>query len=192
MKRVFIFLLSCLLTLGTLGAQDLVNIADKPMMDAVSMDSITLADYSDADLYVLIFTSNFCPYSRKYEDRIAAISERFGSEVQVFLINPNQGENDNLEAMQAKAEERNYKVPYLSDKEQSLTTILGARRTPEAFLFRRNGMQLLYRGAIDDNPQAPQYVEESYLISSIQKTLDGEPIVNSQEKVIGCMIKKSN
>jgi len=191
MKRVFITFVFSLLTVVT-NAQDLSLLADQAMMDAVSNDSITLADYSDADFYVIVFTSNYCPYSRKYEDRIASLSQKFGKDVQVFLVNPNQGENDNLEAMQAKAQERSYKVPYLSDKQQILTQLLGARRTPEAFLIRRENMELLYRGAIDDNPQAAQYVEEKYLESSISSALDGEAINRAQEKVIGCMIKKSN
>ncbi len=192
--RVLIILFGLVLSTGTYAqAPEESSIGSMKFVDAVSGDSLSLSDYQDRSLLVLIFTSNYCPYSRKYESRIKQIHESYASKgLQLLLVNPNAGDNDSLQEMQKKAAEHDYKFPYLSDKEQQLTDLLGAQRTPEAFLLKAKDFELLYRGAIDDNPQAPAYVESSYLVQAIDQALSGDATTPKKVKVIGCMIKKGS
>lgn len=192
--RILIVLIGYALTTSFgVKAQDSVSLDKMKFMDAVSNDSISLSDYQERTLLLMIFTSNYCPYSRKYESRIQQIHETYAVRgVQLLLINPNTGENDGLDEMQKKAMEHQYKFPYISDKQQQLTQHLGAQRTPEAFLLRAKDFQLLYRGAIDDNPQAPAYVESPHLINAIDQALNGKKPSPEEVKVIGCMIKRGS
>lgn len=175
----------------SLAAQSPDNLGAVSLVNALDNTEVTLTKYSKAPLMVVIFTSNYCPYSRKYESRIGDLHRAYKDKgVQLFLINPNSGSDDSIEEMLKKAREQDYQFPYLSDKEQRLTDLLGASRTPEAFLIRKEGLKVLYHGAIDDNPQAPDYVESSYLKSAIEAALNSRQPIPDHEKVIGCMIKK--
>ena len=172
-------------------AQDLDSLSLVPLFDAVSKDTVTLADYSEKEYLLLIFTSNYCPYSRKYESRIKDFHGNYASRgVQLVLINPNAGANDSAEEMAQKAAQQGYEFPYLSDKDQKLTSTLGARRTPEAFLIKND--KILYRGAIDDNPQTADYVEAKYLANALDQALQGQEITEKKVKVIGCLIKRGS
>jgi len=141
---------------------------------------------------VLIFTSNTCPYSVKYESRIMQLSADFSSkDVEIVLVNPNSGPEDGVQEMKSKARELGYTFPYLKDHDQILTDIFSATRTPEAFLLKpvSGGFELLYSGAIDDNPQAGSDVENYHLKSAIEKSLRGESVAKPQTRVTGCIIR---
>jgi len=52
------------------------------------------------------------------------------------------------------------------------------------------GFELVYHGALDDNPQASDDVEYTYLKSAIENALNGQPAERAYVKVTGCIIKK--
>ena len=162
------------------------------LFDVVSQDSLSLNPKSSGPLVVVIFTSNFCPYSRKYEERIKQLHQEYESrDVGLVLVNPNNTPDDSLEEMKKKAESSAYTFPYLKDHDQVLKDILGATRTPEAYLLRpvANGFELVYQGAIDDNPQTSQDVEFQYLKAAIESSLNGQAPEQAKVKVTGCIIK---
>ena len=78
----------------------------------VDGNTVSLSSYKDKKAVVVIFTSNHCVYSKKYEDRILAINSEFsGKGVQVVLINSNdpvQSEEDNYTNMQLRAKEKGF------------------------------------------------------------------------------------
>ena len=189
MRTLFVICGFFMCTVNAGSAQNLDSLYLLPLYDAVSKDTITLGDYSDKEYLLLIFTSNYCPYSRKYESRIKDFHGNYARKgVQLVLVNPNTGTNDSAEEMERKASQLDYQFPYVSDKDQKLTSALGARRTPEAYLIRKD--VVLYRGAIDDNPQAPDYVEDKYLAQALDQALGGQEITEKDVKVIGCLIKR--
>jgi len=53
--------------------------------------------------------------------------------------------------MKKYAEKNSYKWYYVVDKNSELADAFGANRTPENFLFNKDG-KLVYHGATDDNP----------------------------------------
>ncbi len=190
-----LMLLVLLLLLGTRHtfAQNLEPLKDIKLVAAKTGDSVTITGYSKKPILLIIFTSNYCPYSRKYEDRIEALHHKYQNRgVQLFLINPNSGPDDNLAEMKLKATANSYEYPYLSDKEQALTELLGASRTPEVFLIRKRDLSVLYHGSIDDNPQLAEYVDETYLEDAIDQALEGDEVEISQMRVVGCLIKRDS
>ena len=190
-KLIFVMILvGCSLDLLAQSYQGLDAVK---LYNAINGDSITIDSKSSGPLVVVIFTSNYCPYSRKYENRINELYQKFNSQnVQFLLVNPNEGPDDSIEEMKMKAESVNYQMPYLKDSEQLLTEILAATRTPEAFLLKpdENGFILVYQGALDDNPQTANDVEISYLNEAIESALNGEQVTPSSVRVTGCIIKK--
>ena len=181
-----------LICTNQLSAQSYQGLDALKLMNAVDGDSVVLDHKSSGPLVVLIFTSNYCPYSRKYEERIKQLYQDFSKrDVQFFLVNPNEGPDDSLEEMKAKALSEDYQFPYLKDHQQVLTDVMGASRTPEAFVLKpvENGFELVYRGAIDDNPQTSIDVENAYLRTALQDALSSRPVENAEVRVTGCIIK---
>ena len=176
-----------------LEAQSYQGLDAVKLVNALDGDSLSLDYRSSGPLLVMIFTSNYCPYSRKYEERIKSLHQEFSSrDVQFVMVNPNDSPDDSLEEMKKKAVELNYQFPYLKDHEKVLTGIMNATRTPEAFLLKpeASGFVLVYRGAIDDNPQMAADVENSFLKNAIQQTLAGRTVEEPEVRVTGCVIKK--
>lgn len=167
---------------------------DFALKDAVSGETVSLSSYKDKKGVLLIFTSNYCPYSKLYEGRISRLEQSY-PDVQLVLINPNNpqaSESDSFAEMQKKAQEEGYKFPYLADSDQKIASSLGASKTPEAFLLKPgpNGFTVLYSGAIDDNPQVETDVGESFVENAIKELLAGSVPLVKNKRPIGCMIKK--
>lgn len=83
-------------------------------------------------------------------------------------------------------------VRVVSDPEHALVAMVGARTTPEYFLFDEAG-RLRYRGAIDDyalgltrhRPKA----RRRYLADAVSAVLAGRPVVPVQTPAPGCVIE---
>ena len=69
-----------------------------------------------------------------------------------------------------------------------MARIFGATRTPHIYLFDDKD-NLVYRGAIDDNPKDADDVDESYLKNAMDAMLSGKSIKVASTKAIGCGIK---
>ena len=78
--------------------------------------------------------------------------------------------------------------PYAVDATSNLARAFGATRTPEAFLFDKDG-KLVYHGTIDDNGQEPDKVENAYLKNALEAVLGGRDVPVKETKSIGCSIK---
>ena len=192
MKFLSTIVLSVLATTGLLYAQSYQGLEAVKLANALDGDSVSLDPKSSGPLVVVIFTSNTCPYAIKYENRIVELHQDYSQkDIQIFLINPNQGPEDSIEEMRSKARNSAYRFPYLKHDQQVFTDIFGPTRTPEVFLLKPvpNGFELIFTGAFDDNPQAGDDVENHYLRSAIDNSLKGKPLEYSSVRVTGCIIK---
>ena len=155
----------------------------------------SLASFPSARGFVIVFTSNYCPFSKSYEDRLIAIDKKYTlKSYPVIAINSNDPEayeEDNLENIQARTREKGFVFPILRDEKQSVAKTFGALRTPHVFLVKKEGLKyvLKYSGAIDDNPQDPSGISKNYLEDAIQSLIENKPIVVEQTKPIGCAIR---
>ncbi|MBA4850311.1 thioredoxin family protein [Emticicia sp. BO119] len=157
--------------------------------------TVSLNDFASAKGFIVVFISNHCPFSKSYEDRVIDIDKKYASQgYPVIAINPNDPEayeEDSFVNMQARAKEKGYTYPYLTDNTQAVTKAFGAMRTPHAFVLNKENGKIIvhYIGAIDDNPQDPANVTKHYVTDAINSLLLGKPVVTTITKAIGCAIK---
>jgi peroxiredoxin len=152
-----------------------------------------LADYAeDKEAVAVIFTCNHCPYARAWEDRIVRIQADYADRgAQVIAINPNDPQKypaDSFPKMKERAQEKGFNFPYLYDESQEVARAYGAERTPEVFLFGKDGT-LRYHGTVDDNYEDPGAVENHYLRDALDRALADEQPAVAETRPIGCTIK---
>lgn len=153
----------------------------------------SLSDFPDAKGHIVIFTCNSCPYAVAYEDRIIALDKKYKPlGYPVIAINPSgESEQENLEAMKARAREKSFSFPYVSDADQKLYPVYGAVRTPHAFVLKKqDGKNIVkYIGAIDNNYENPEGVTDKYIEEAVDALLDGREVIRTRTVAIGCAIK---
>ena len=156
---------------------------------------VSMADYKDAKGFLVIFTCNSCPYSVAYEDRIIALHEKYAPKgIPVIAINPNNPEvqpKDSYDLMKVRAKEKGFTFPYLLDEGQKIYPQYGATRTPHVFLLEKTseGNMVKYIGAIDDNYQDANSVEQKYVEMAADALLTGAEVKIKNTRAIGCTIK---
>lgn len=170
--------------------------AKAPMTDVevkdVSGEMVTLQQVSGENGLLVIFSCNTCPWVKRWEDRYnphARLAEENG--IGTIALNPNtayRDRGDGFEDMKKRAKEQDYEFYYALDENSELAKAFGATRTPHIFLFNSD-MELVYRGAIDDNANSAEDVKEPYLKNAIQALGAGEEISVKTSKSLGCTIK---
>ncbi|MBZ0291782.1 MAG: thioredoxin family protein [Anaerolineae bacterium] len=152
----------------------------------------SLGQYSDKEAVAVIFTCNHCPYAQAWEDRIVQIQKDYaGKGVQVVAINANDAEkhpSDSPEKMKERAQAKGFNFPYLYDETQEVARAYGAERTPEVFVFDKAG-NMRYHGAIDDNADEPDAVQNHYLRDALDAVLSGTNPAVTDTAPKGCTIK---
>jgi peroxiredoxin len=156
---------------------------------------VSLSDFASAKGFIVVFTSNHCPFSKSYEDRVIALNNKYASQgFPLIAINPNDPEayeEDSFANMQARAKEKGYNYPYLADDTQNVSKAFGAMRTPQIYVLRKEAGKVVvsYIGAIDDNAQDPSGVTKRYVEDAVNNILAGKPVVTTATKAVGCAIK---
>lgn len=158
---------------------------------------VSLADFPEAKGFILVFTCNHCPYAIAYEDRLQALHVNFAPQgFPLIAINPNDATRfpqDSFANMQQRAQEKGFSFPYLHDETQAVAKLLGAERTPHAFVLQRGSggenLRVVYEGAIDDNYQNAALVREAYVAEQVQQLLDTGRSGYTETVPIGCSIK---
>ena len=156
---------------------------------------VSLADYSKAKGYIVVFTCNHCPYAVAYEDRIIALDKKYASKgYPVIAINPNDPAaqpKDSYQAMQVRAKEKAFSFPYLFDDGQKVYPQYGATKTPHVFVLNKEkGKNVVrYIGAIDNNYADAADVSERYVEAAVDALLAGKEVKQTTTAAIGCSIK---
>lgn len=157
----------------------------------------SLADFSEYEVLLIVFTCYHCPYAKAKFDTLNAITADY-DDVAVIGINPNdtsQKPDDSFERMQELvADGTIHYDAYLRDESQSVAKAYGATCTPDPFLFRRdNGdFQLVYHGRLDDATapeDEPSDTPGFEMRNAIDTTLRGEEISTEFKPSRGCSIK---
>jgi cytochrome oxidase Cu insertion factor (SCO1/SenC/PrrC family) len=171
--------------------------ADLPKADVILHDvsgkSITLKDARKEKGLLVMFSCNTCPTVIANQQRTTAIANfAHQQDVGVILLNSNEDNRngaDSPEAMKKYADNQQYKWYYAIDKNSELADAFGANRTPECYLFDKNG-KLVYHGAIDDNPQDESNIKRQHLREAITEMNAGKPVSVTNTRSIGCSIKR--
>lgn len=148
---------------------------------------------------LVVFSCNTCPFvvgsdffegwEKQYND-LKAFAESHG--YKMVLVNSNEGKrdaDDALEAMQKRAKEKGYTMPYLVDKNSQLADAFGARTTPHVFLLNKK-MELIYTGAIDNKVESKRNSDEKYLEDALKAGAAGKEIELTSTPPRGCSIKR--
>jgi peroxiredoxin len=166
-------------------------LADVKMKD-VSGKEVSLKDAVRKNGVLVMFSCNTCPYVKKNQQRtrdIAAYAMK--NDVGVILVNSNAAErdgDDSFEAMKEYAKEQKFNWYYVVDDANKLADAFGATRTPENFLFNKEG-KLVYHGAIDDNPNESS-VQRKHLWLAMDEMLNGKDVSLTKTRSVGCGIKR--
>ena len=156
---------------------------------------VSLADYSEAKGFIVVFTCNMCPYSVANEDRIIALDKKYKKKgFPVIAINPNDPEvskGDSFEAMKVRAKEKGFTFPYLFDEGQEVYPKYGATKTPHVYILNKKKGKLIveYIGAIDDSSRNENNVKERFVENAVDALLKGEKPTKTDTRAIGCSIK---
>ena len=156
---------------------------------------VSLSDYSTAKGFIVVFTTNHCPYAKAYENRIVALDKKYKTKgYPVIAINPNnpdKNEQDSFENMQIRAKQKGFTFPYLLDEGQKVYPQYGATKTPHVYILEKENKELIvkYIGAIDDNYQDVNAVEEKFVENAVDELLAGKEVSVKTTKAIGCSIK---
>jgi peroxiredoxin len=185
-----------IVSLSLAGSAFGLNIGDKAPSTTVKMKNVdgkelSIADVAGKNGTLVIFSCNHCPFVKAWQDRIAAIGNSGKDKgVGVIVINPNDPASypeDSYAEMQKRAQKLGFTFPYVVDATSDVARAFGATRTPEAFLFDKDG-KLVYHGAIDDSQEADA-VTKHFLQDAIAAAATGQAIPVKETKFVGCGIK---
>lgn len=173
----------------TIGAS--IPHADTKMKD-ISGKDVSFKDAMMKNGLLVMFSCNTCPVVVKYESRtVESAKTALSKGIGVILLNSNEAYRDNgdsYEDMKAYAKKLGYTFNYVVDKNSVMADAFGANRTPECFLFNKDG-KLVYHGAIDDNANAASDAKP-YLKLAMESLVKGDKIDPEKTKSVGCTIKR--
>jgi peroxiredoxin len=194
MKRGSLVALAAVLAMA--GSAFGLNIGDKAPSTTVKMKNVDGSDVTIASVTgkrgtLVLFSCNHCPFVKAWQGRIASIGNAAkASGIGVIVINPNdpaEHPEDSYAEMQKRSKDLGFTFPYVVDATSDVARSFGATRTPEAFLFDKDG-KLVYHGAIDDSKEADQ-VTKHFLQDAIDATVAGKAVPVAETKFVGCTIK---
>jgi peroxiredoxin len=204
MKRTFILIVGLMAVVAVLfmnaseplagyGVGDYAEDFKLPNIDG---KMVSMADYNNAEGFIVIFTCNTCPYAKAYESRIIDLDKKFASQgFPVIAINPNdvkQQPGDTMDEMKKRASNKGYTFPYLRDDSQQVAKAFGATKTPHVYVLNKEASgkyKVEFIGAIDDSPNDPTDVSETYVEDAIKAIKAGDKPAVTEKRAIGCTIK---
>lgn len=188
----------------TQGEKDGLKIGKKAPLYSKKMTSVDGNQYALSDLamnngLIVIFSCNTCPFvignddfegwEKQYNEINKVATDK---NIGFVLINSNQANRDGVEsfdAMKARAQELEYTMPYLVDKNSELANAFGAKTTPHVYVFD-GSKKLIYKGSIDNLWDSKRTNLEPYLYVSMDYLAGGIEIKENSTPPRGCGIKR--
>lgn len=181
------------LVLGLIFSSQAQNLNELSAVDAVTGSSKVLGSMVSGKGIVLIFHSLDCPFAKMYEGRIKTLKTTFQNQGIAFaLVNPETGtgEADQM-PLRSFIDQSGLNMAYLIDAGQAWTKLFQITKIPEVIVLvpGANGLEIKYRGAIDNNPQAETAVTEKHLERALNQILRGETPTPGQVRAVGCNVR---
>lgn len=182
-----------LLSLGLIWSAKAQNLNELTATDAVTGKMMNLGSMTSGKGLVLIFHSLNCPFAKLYESRIKALKTTFQNQgVGFVLINPEVGISESEQTvLRSYIDQSGMNMSYLIDAGQAWTKVFGITKIPEVIVLTpgENGLQITYRGAIDNNPQSESAVSERHLERALNQIMRGESPTPPQIRAVGCNVR---
>ena len=152
----------------------------------------SLASFADADVLVVFFTCNHCPYVTGSDEVTRRTADTFKARGVSFVgINSNSVATyaeDGFEPMVGRMDAHGFPWVYLHDESQETARSYGALRTPHFFVFDRS-RKLVYTGRAVDSPRDASRITVNDLERVLEEVLAGSPVSVPQTNPIGCNVK---
>ena len=146
-------------------------------------------DFDAAKAIAIVFATTECPLVNLYLPKLKGLQEKYAPQgVQLVMVNADPG--DSFVRVAGHRWERELNFPVLKDFDQSLAAVLGAKRTPEVFLFDGD-KKLAYRGRIDDQftvTHRRSEAEEHDFVDALEQVLAGETVSKPEVEATGCVL----
>ncbi|MBS4210393.1 thioredoxin family protein [Bacillus sp. FJAT-50079] len=161
-------------------------------LPATDGNTYSLEDVKDANVLVVFFTCNHCPYVIGSDEVTRETANKFADKGVKFIgINSNSANtnpNDSFDHMVARMEEHQFPWLYLHDENQDVAKAYGALRTPHFFVFDEE-RKLIYTGRGVDNPKDTEKMTVNDLDRVLTEKLSDKPISIQLTNPLGCNVK---
>ncbi|MEM9064228.1 MAG: thioredoxin family protein [Planctomycetota bacterium] len=160
-------------------------------LPATDGKSYGLGDF-DADILVVFFTCNHCPYVTGSDELTAQTAQKFGGQGVAFVgINSNSANTyaeDDFDHMVERMNEHGFPWTYLHDETQEIAKAYGALRTPHFYVFDRE-RKLIYTGRGCDSPRDWTQAKVNDLDRALEQATSGEACEPAVTNPVGCNVK---
>ena len=161
-------------------------------LPATDGKSYSLADFADADVLVVFFTCNHCPYVVGSDEVTRATAEKYADKGVVFIgINSNSKvthPTDDFDHMVERMNEQDFPWIYVRDNSQETALAYGGLRTPHFYVFDAD-RKLVYTGRGVDNPRETDKMTVNDLENALDDLLAGQPVATPLTNPLGCNVK---
>jgi peroxiredoxin len=151
-----------------------------------------LADFADAQVLVISFTCNHCPYVIGSDESTRATALAFqGRGVRFLAINANSPRtyaDDDFPHMVQRMAQQRFPWIYAHDQTQAVARAYGALRTPHFFVFDHARL-LRYCGRAVDRPRQAETSTTHDLESALEDLCAGRSVRTPLTNPIGCNVK---
>lgn len=151
-----------------------------------------LSDFDNANILVIFFTCNHCPYVLGSDEVTRQTAEKYASRGVKFVgINSNSKNTypeDDFPHMIERMQQQKFPWIYLYDEPQDVARSYGALRTPHFYVFDRD-RKLIYTGRGVDNPRDTSRMTVNDLERALDEHLAGQPVSVPITNPIGCNVK---
>jgi len=161
-------------------------------LPATDGKSYSLADFAKANVLVVFFTCNHCPFVIGSDEVTRKTAEKFKNRGVSFIgINSNSEkthENDSYPHMVERMKEQKFPWIYARDRSQEVAKAYGALRTPHFYVFDKD-RKLIYTGRGVDNPRETSKMTVNDLDRALEEHLAGKKVSVPLTNPIGCNVK---
>ncbi|MFB6099603.1 MAG: thioredoxin family protein [Salinibacter sp.] len=166
--------------------------AANPEVDDRGGERRSLTDYDDADVLVIVFLCNHCPYVKHIEDALLEVAREYQERGVQFIgicsNDPERYPDDSFDRLAERAREKDYPFPYLQDETQEVAQAYEAACTPDIYVFDED-RRLAYRGRFDETRPDGDAAHGGDLRRALDELLETGEVTTEQHPSMGCNIK---
>lgn len=150
----------------------------------------------EKNVVTLVFTYNQCAFSKVYDVRLKNLYLAYETMSSTFVyVNSKYSEaskHENRSSMKKRMNSQSdiKHLPYLCDSNAVLALDFGVVRVPTVCVLKQINSKwiLIYKGAIDDNPQNPESVSFKFLEEALKAACNNKSLKIAETKPEGCLI----
>ncbi|MFC5750245.1 thioredoxin family protein [Actinomadura rugatobispora] len=155
--------------------------------------AVSPGDFPGAPALLVTFLSNHCPYVRRIEAALGAVTAEYAAKglVTIAVCSNDTGRNpdDDAAHLREQSERAGFAFPYLVDESQEVALSYRAACTPDFFLYDA-GRRLAYRGQFDAaRPRNEVPSDGADLRAALDLVLAGKAVPEPHAPSLGCGIK---